>query len=102
MIIYCFSTWGADKSKNKLFDIERIEVEEKPKSYVSGRHRINKCEIGVLSTHGGNRMYCLTDDPKPYINAMVNRKRIKMEYAEKSLIVAKSELSEWEKLQCRG
>ena len=40
MIIYCFSTWGADKSKNKLFDIERIEVEEKPKSYVGGRHRI--------------------------------------------------------------
>ncbi len=99
MIIYEFSTWGAWKSDNGLFTVTEIEVEEKPKSYIGKGHRINKADIGIITNHYGNRMFSLDNDPKPYIEAMIERKWNAAQNCEKRLADAAKELKEWEALQ---
>ena len=66
MIVYEFNT--VDVAPGELYSVTPHEMVEKPKSYVGGGNRINKYEIDVLN---GRRMYRLSDDPEPYISAMV-------------------------------
>lgn len=66
MTIYEFNT--VDALPGELYSVTPHEMVEKPKSYVGGGSRINKYEIDVLN---GRRMYRLSDDPEPYISAMI-------------------------------
>ena len=99
MIIYEFTTWTFRKdSFNGLFTVNEIEVEEKPKTYIGKNCRINKSEIGILSTSYGNRMYLLENKPEIYINAMINRRKMGVATAENRLAEAKEQLVKWEEL----
>lgn len=98
MIIYEFSTWG---SNGKMFTIKEIKVEEKPKTYVARGMRINKDDIGKLQKHFGNRMYRLDNDPKPYIEAMLNHKKYTMEQATENLKRATADFNKWFDLKCK-
>lgn len=69
MIIYEFNTIGA--KPGELYSVTPHKLAEKPKSYMGGGMRINKDEIDILNTSYGRRMYRLSDDPEPYISAMV-------------------------------
>ena len=93
MFIYKFSTF--DKEKGKLFSIQKLEVDEKPKLYIGFRKRIKKSEINELSHTYGNAMYRLDDNPRPYIEAMIKRKTELTERAERQLAYAKAELEKW-------
>lgn len=99
MIIYEFSTWGAWHSDNGLFSIKEIEVEEKPKTYVGKRTRINKNDIDVLYPSSGNRMYRLDKDPMPYIEARIIQCCNSVEILKKRLADQKAELAKWEALK---
>ena len=99
MIIYEFSTWGAWGSENKLFSITEIEVEEKPKSYIGKGTRVLKEDIDKITKSYGNRMYRLTNEPKPYIEAMIEHKKNHIKMLESSLQTEKAELGKWEILQ---
>lgn len=92
MIIYEFSTWCA---YGQAYGVNEIEVEEKPKTYVARGTRINKEDIDKLQHHYGNRMYRLDNDPKPYIEAMVELKRRNMESATERLKQATNEFDKW-------
>jgi hypothetical protein len=98
MIIYEFCTWGAYKGDNGLFSISEIEVEEKPKSYVGKHTRILKEDIDKLHIGCGNKMYRLSNDPKPYIKAMIEAKKDRIKSFENSIKVEKAELGKWELL----
>ena len=98
MIIYEFSTRGAYKSENGLFDMTEIEVEEKPKSYIGKGRKINKPDINKLQTSFGSRMYRLDNNAQAYISAMIKRQKERIESKEQSLNLAKKELKEWEAL----
>lgn len=91
MKIYRFSSWFAGK---KLFTVEEIEVEEKPKSYVGKYTRILKSDINIL-TGSGNQMYCLEKDPKFYMNAVIRRMTSNISFDEEHLKIKKSTLEEW-------
>lgn len=63
--------------RNEIETVE-FEVEEKPKIYVVlGRQkgvwegRVSKGDIGVLDRHWSKKMFTLTPDRKPYINALI-------------------------------
>ena len=86
------------KSYRTNFVVEEIEVEEKPKTYVSRHTRINKDEINKLSYHYGNTMYCLDNDPKRYIEAVLEMNKKTVEELEKRLSKAKEEVEKWEAL----
>lgn len=98
MIIYEFSTWGDWKSENGLFGVAEIEVEEKPKSYIGKNTRVLKADIDKLQNGFGNRMFSLSNDTKPYIAAIIERKAQYIESREKSLNGAKADLKAWEAL----
>lgn len=66
MIIYEFNTLGA--KHGELFSVTPLKMVEKPRIYMGGGRRINKDEIDTLN---GKRMYRLSDDPEPYISAMI-------------------------------
>ena len=102
MIIYEFSTWDAWESDNGAFKITEIEVEEKPKSYIGKGTRVLKDDIDKLQSNYGNRMYRLSNDPKPYISAVINRLTERVESKERQLKLAKKELAMWEALQRVG
>ena len=86
------------KSYRTNFVVEEIEVEEKPKTYIGCRTRINKDEINKLSNHYGNEMYCLDNDPKRYIEAILEMNKKTVEALEKRLLEAKKEVEKWEAL----
>lgn len=86
------------KSYITAFVVEEIEVEEKPKTYVGFRTKINKDEINKLSNRYGNEMYCLDNDPKRYIEAILEMSKKKVEALEKRLSEAKQEVEKWEAL----
>jgi hypothetical protein len=92
MIIYEFSTWFTNGA---AFNVREIEVEEKPKTYVGKGFRINKSDIDKFSGVCGNRMYRLDNDPKPYIQAMIERRERSVQGAEKRLAEEKAELEKW-------
>lgn len=92
MIIYKFSTWCAN---GKMYDVKEIEVEEKPKTYVAKSTRINKDDIDKLQNSFGNKMYRLEKDAKPYIEAMIERKRQIMERATENLKLATNDFDKW-------
>ena len=98
MLIYEFSTWGDWESENGLFSITEIEVEEKPKSYIGKHTRVLKDDIDKLSNSYGNRMYSLSNDPKPYITANISRMESRVERLESSLKMEKERLKKWEEL----
>lgn len=100
MIIYEFTTWCARSGKH--FAVNEIEVEEKQKIYVGKHCRINKNEIGILSSHYGNRMYLLENDPETYIKAMIERKKQIVKAEESRLTEAKKKLAEWRSLAERS
>lgn len=102
MIIYEFSTWGNWKSDNGLFGITEIEVEEKPKSYIGKGTRVLKDDIDRLQNSYGNRMYSLSNDPKPYIEKIIARQKAIIANREENLKLSKAELAKWEALQVRG
>ena len=93
MKIYEFSTWFA--KPNKMYTVKEIEVEEKPKTYVARGVRINKADIDQLQSRFGNIMYRLDNDPKPYIMAMIDRKRKCMERATEALKQATNDFNKW-------
>ena len=99
MIIYEFSTWGAWKSENGMLSINEIEVEEKPKSYVGNRTRINKTDINILQKSYGNRMFRLDNNAQAYISAVIDTKKERITGLERSLNLEKAELTAWESLQ---
>ena len=86
------------KSHRTNFVVEEIEVEEKPKTYIGFRTRINKDEINKLSNHYGNEMYCLDNDPKRYIEAILEMNKKTVEALEKRLLEAKKEVEKWKAL----
>lgn len=93
MIIYEFSTWFT--KNNEMYAVKEIEVEEKPKSYIGKGIRINKDDIDKLQHGYGNRMYRLDNDPKPYIRAMIDRKKCNMKVATERLKQATDEFNKW-------
>lgn len=86
------------RSWRTAFVVEEIEVEEKTKTYIGNRTRINKDEINKLSNHYGNEMYCLDNDPKIYIEAVLKMCENNVEALEKRLAEAKEEVEKWEAL----
>ena len=69
-----------------------IEVEEKPKTYVVIRgqkgvweSRVSKDDIGVLDRHWSKKMFTLTPEIKPYINALIADKENDIKNLENSL-----------------
>lgn len=100
MIIYEFTTWCAGSGKH--FAVNEIEVEEKQKIYVGKHCRINKSEIGILSSHYGNRMYLLENDPETYIKAMIERKERSVGVAIERLTEARKSLATWRSLAERS
>lgn len=96
MKIYEFSTWGAWNSDNGLFSITEIEVEEKPKSYIGKSTRILKNDIDKLWGSYGCRMYRLDNDPKPYIEAIIERKKERIDSLKSKLKGENAELEKWE------
>lgn len=95
MIVYEFTTCGV----NELFKVQEIEVEEKPKTYISRFSRIPKSSIGVLHNAYGNRMYLLENNPKIYIEAMITYKKGQIVRLEDRLSYEKDKLEEWEMAQ---
>lgn len=93
MKLYIFRT-----SYRTNFNVEEIEVEEKPKTYIGHHTRINKDEINKLSNHYGNAMYCLDNKPNRYIEAILEKKKKTLEALEKRLSEAKKEVEKWEAL----
>lgn len=100
MIIYKFSTWWT--KSNELFSVKKIEVEEKTKVYVGKGCRIRKEDIGVLTTHSGNEMFLLENNPETYINAMIKRCKSNVDISENRLAEARERLSKWSALAERG
>jgi hypothetical protein len=96
MFIYKFATWGA--KKGELYAITKIEVEEKPKTYISGSHRINKDDIGKLQVGFENKMYLLDNNPEPFISAMKNNIEKNIKSYETRAAAAKENLARWEAL----
>lgn len=96
MILYRFSTWWT--GKNELFSVTQIEVEEKTKIYIGKGCRVRKEDIGILTTHGGNEMYLLDNDPAIYIDAMIKRCKSSIDIAEIRLKEAQEKLSKWSEL----
>lgn len=92
MIIYEFERTSL---AGKLFEIHEIEVEEKPKTYIGKYTRISKDDIGKLSSHYGNRMYSLSNDPKPYIEAIKELIAKKIKLYEKWLADENESLAKW-------
>lgn len=97
MKIYEFSTW---LTNGKMYTIKEIEVEEKPKTYIARDIRINKNDIGKLQNRSGNKMYRLDNDPRPYIEAMVNYKKYIMKQATENLKSATADFNKWFDLKC--
>ena len=96
MKIYEFSTWFCG---NNLYSVKEIEVEEKPKTYVAKGCRINKCDIDMLDSHYGHRMYRLTNDPTLYIDKMVSLREHQVIRAQNDLKLAIDNLETWKTLQ---
>lgn len=96
MILYKFSTWWT--GNNELFSVKQIEVEEKTKIYIGKGCRVRKEDIGILTTHSGNEMYLLENDPETYINAMIKRCKSSVDIAEIRLADAQKKLSQWSAL----
>lgn len=93
MIIYEFSTWFAN---GQGFTVKEIEVEEKPKCYVGKHLRINKTEIDIISGSSyGHRMYRLDNDPKYYIEAMIQSCESSVQVMEARLAESKAKLEKW-------
>ena len=93
MIIYEFTTWCAN---GEMFCIKEVEVEEKPKTYITkSRMRINKSDINKLSSHYGNQMYRLDKDPRPYIEAMVNKQKKIIEQTTERLKRETDKFNKW-------
>ena len=100
MTIYEFSTWWT--KNNELFSVKKIEVEEKSKVYIGKGCRIRKEDIGVLTTHSGNEMYLLENNPAIYIDAMIKRCKSGVDIAENRLEEARARLSKWSALAERN
>lgn len=100
MIIYEFSTWGSNDEKP--YTIKEVEVEEKPKTYIARGTRISKDDIDKLQYSYGNRMFRLDNNPKPYIEAMVELKRRNMESATERLKQATAAFNKWFDLKTGG
>ena len=81
-----------------MFVVDEIEVEEKPKTYVARGLRVNKDEINKVSPHYGNEMYCLDNNHKRYIEAILNVSKGTVDALEKRLGLAKEEVKKWETL----
>lgn len=97
MKIYEFTTWTF--RGDGLFTVNEIEVEEKPKSYIGKNCRILKDDIDKLNSRYGNRMYRLENNPKPYIDAMIEKYKHRVKRLEESLLSKKAKLEEWENLK---
>lgn len=97
MIIYKFST--LDRRGDALFEVSEIEVEEKPKVYVNHeKHlRIRKEDINVLDKRCGYKMFCLDFNPRPFLDAVIESKKKRIEALENTLEANKKSLKEWEK-----
>ena len=98
MIVYRFSTWSC-YNDSPLFRVEEIEVEEKQKTYVNSKKhtRINKNDIDKLDCSISEyKMYCLDNNPKTFINAVIESKKKRIEYLENQLQAAKNSLEKWE------
>lgn len=93
MIIYEFSTWGA--KMGELFSVHEIEVEERPKSFIGKNCRILKSEIDIVSSHYGSRMYSLNPDPKPYIEEVMRRIKMRIYHHETALDQEKNKFEQW-------
>lgn len=93
MIIYEFSTWCT--KMGDLFSVKEIEVEERPKSFIGKNCRILKSEIDILSSSFGNRMYRLDPDPKPYIEAIMQRIKMRIYRHETALDQEKNKFEQW-------
>lgn len=97
MIIYEFNTWGAKSGES--FSVTPHEMVEKPRIYMGGGKRINKDEIDVLTTNLGCRMYRLDDDPEPYISAMLEHCKKRVEQYDNRLKQAKATLDKWNSIR---
>ena len=76
MKLYKFSSyWGLLGSykglKIELYNVEEIEVKEKPKTYCGDGFRISKDDIGDLDPWG--KMYLLENNPKQFLSALLGR-----------------------------
>ena len=87
---FYYDVWGYKKER---LHISEIEVEEKPKSYISKeRHtRISKSDINVLN---GHRMYCLDKNPEPFLDAICELFQKKVNRAKQNLQNLEANLAE--------
>ena len=92
MKIYEFSTWF---SGTNFYSVREFEVEEKAKSFVGKSIRVNKDKINVIENSFGDRMYRLDNDPKPYIQAVFERKKKIVERKTKELNIAVAVMEKW-------
>lgn len=72
--------------------MEEIEVEEKPKTYVSKYRRFRKDEIGKLDQWG--IMVLLENDPKTYLLALKKEREKRAELLQKELEKMKEQIRE--------
>ena len=78
---FYYDIWGY---KTERLQVSEIEVEEKPKSYISKeRHtRILKSDINVLN---GHQMYCLDKNPEHFLDAICELFQGKVNKAKQNL-----------------
>lgn len=99
MKIYKFYSYGW---KDKLYEVDELDVEEKPNSYVGNRKspllrsfRVLKSEINLLRNGIGDVMYCLTPDPKFYIRSVIAKREAAIKILETRLEREKEALKKW-------
>ena len=80
----------------ELYSVTPHKMTEKPKIYMGGGMRVNKDDIDVLTTSHGRRMYRLSDDPEPYISAMIEFCMNEVKKLENRVRMAKAMLNKWE------
>ena len=69
-----------------------------PRRVKNSFSRINKDSIDKLDCSMGEyKMYCLDNDPKTFVNAVIESKRKQIELIENKLQAAKNSLEKWER-----
>ena len=87
---FYYDIWGYKKER---LQVSEIEVEEKPKSYISKEHRVRllKSDIDVLN---GHQMYSLDKNPEPFLDAICELFQGKVNVAKQNLQNLEANLAE--------
>lgn len=92
------------RSQNKII-VREIEVEEKPKIYITVGHialqrKILKSEIGQMNLHSHYRvMYLTKPDFNHYKELLIFEEKLKIEHFEQSIMASKKAIERLETLK---